>query len=301
VVHINTTGHDSLTFAPTKPKVEDDTVTIVTGYFNIGEIPATSVTNRKYPELYHRWLRFFRNVMNPTVGYFDDPKAADIFRNARQGLPTEVVMVNQTTMWAFSLADRIQKIIDRPDYPKHVPNTVYAKYDCATHAKLEVVQHAIRLNTFGTVKVAWLDVGEFRDLAESNDDRRFYLGTPVDYDDTMVAFDEVRPMQNLSIERIMKDSPVWVSASLFLAKMETMDRFVNEYKRFTLAYLERGLANAEQCVMMAMYCPQNSQRPTVGIQAYPYDSRYDRWFSLGYLLREQYLAKQAQQISKKFH
>jgi hypothetical protein len=65
-------------------------------------------------------------------------------------------------MWSFGLEKEIDAIYKREGYPRHSPNTVYAAYSCAMHAKFEAVQRVVEENLYSTPYIAWLDIGLFR-------------------------------------------------------------------------------------------------------------------------------------------
>jgi len=133
-------------------------------------------------------------------------------------------------MWSFGLLPNITRIFAKPYYPKHYPNTVVPAYSAAMHAKYEVMQLAILENPFNTRYFCWLDVGLFRDIAESNELFSLYL--PPDLKNTSVGYQDVygRDTMVTSVADIVRDNMVWVCGAFFIAEATAMFRWTQEYQ-----------------------------------------------------------------------
>jgi len=132
-------------------------------------------------------------------------------------------------MWSFGLLPNITRIFAKPGYPKHYPNTVVPAYSAAMHAKYEVMQLAILENPFNTRYFCWLDVGLFRNIADSSDSFSLYL--PPDLKNNSVGYQRVYGRDTKAIvEAIVRGNMVWVCGCFFIAEATAMFQWTQEYQ-----------------------------------------------------------------------
>ena len=135
-------------------------------------------------------------------------------------------------MWAFRLEPYIAKIFSRLFYPHFTLNTVVPSYSAAMNAKYEVMHMAMRSNPFRTQYFCWLDIGYFRDLANSSaNGSHFSLSIPPQLDIDAVAYTVVRPrIPDLSAKDIIKRNLVWVCGGFFVGRKDALKLWTEEYK-----------------------------------------------------------------------
>ena len=270
--------------APSGDKLRDE-VTIVTAYMNIGKFQKGEGSNTFTPDIYHVWMRIFRQIQNPLIVYLERNEDIDYFHKLREDLPknlTMTVKVSRDHLWAFGLRKRIAAIYSQPNYPKFHPNTVIPDYSCVMHAKYEFMQNATKSNPFRTRYFAWLDIGLFRDIVTKSEPLKLHL--PPNFDHTRVAYSQVYDRnRNISEHSIFHENQVWVCGGYFIAENSVMQRWTAEYMRATERFLSSNLMNTDQQILYAMFSNRNSSNT---IQTYKGTGKYDPWFYLGYLCAE---------------
>lgn len=273
-------------------------LTLVTAYFSVGKFVKGNEGHRG-SGTYKQWLNSFKFIENPVVAYFDDLELAEHFAILRAGKPTKVITVKQQELWAFSLRAWVQSVISRPEYKRSEPNTVNAAYDCAMHAKYDVLENATQSNFFQTKYIGWIDVGIFRDFTAS-DTPPFYLGIPPDHHEHAVVFQLVQPLTpDVDPQKSVHESNFWLAGGFFCGRFDVLQTFVVDYKTFLLKFLQQNLTNTDQQVLLAMYHPANPDRPRISIQAYAspfgYSSQligpfvYSPWFFISHRLKDYWL------------
>ncbi|PVD36552.1 hypothetical protein C0Q70_03537 [Pomacea canaliculata] len=190
--------------------------------------------------------------------------------------------LDSSTLWPFQYKDVIARLYARKDYPKHAPNTVVPEYSCSMHAKYAclhdamVLQHGLVTTHF----VAWVDIGYYRDLTNSN--ISYCIVPPKDFNETKVLYNQVyMPNFNLSPRDIFYHNHVWVGGGMFIATREVMLRLCDEYKRAaTFLLLERNLSSTDQQTLYASMTTEGKRdvRLTVDIAVLP---GTHGWFQLG--------------------
>lgn len=264
-------------------------VTIVTAFFDIGKFQKGDGSLYFTPDLYHTWMKVFGKIQNPVVFYFETDRDVTFMRNLRKDLDpslTKIVLLNRTRMWSFGdVRERISDIFRQPSYPKHHPNTVVPEYSCAMHAKYEVMNRTAYENPFKTKYFAWLDIGLFRELKQSSP---FRLTLPPNFDQTKVAYTEVYPRSQRTATQIFHDNLVWVCGCFFIAEGSVMTSWVHEYIKATELFLDHGVMNTDQQIIMSMFVADNfGFRPRTQLQLYKGDGRFNEWFHLGYVCKDE--------------
>jgi len=257
-------------------------------YINIGTFQKGETNSYFTPELYQRWMKVFAFLQNPVVAFFDNEEDMKYFENLRHRLGanhTKVILVKRSQLWSFSLRHGIRNIFNQPGYPKHHPNTVIPEYSCVMHAKYEFMRIATEVNIFHTQYFAWLDIGLFRILAESNDLSFFEIWLPPNFNSSTVAYTEVyRRMTSLNSKEVIYRNAVWVSGAFFIGEKSVMTKWTSEYIAATKALLKKfKLMSTDQQVLYILY---NWGQHTVNIQTYKNKNKED-WFYLGYLCKDQ--------------
>ena len=284
-------GNVQSLFAPNNAATAlSEEVTIVTMYLDIGEFQKGEGSDIFTPTLYHRWMKIFAAIENPVVAFFDNVKDKEYFENLRRRFGperTKAVLVRRDMLWAFSLLGDITRIFKKPGYPKHHPNTVIPEYSCAMHAKYEVMTMATKANYFRTRYFAWLDIGLFRSEASSDSLSFFSIWLPPDFNSSAVAYTEVmKRVTRYETRSIVYSNAVWVCGCFFIAEVNIMTRWSEQYMRATQLLIQNyDIMATDQQVLYILY---NSGHPKVGIQTYHNtDNKYNSWFYLGYLCKEQ--------------
>ncbi|CAG5118847.1 unnamed protein product [Candidula unifasciata] len=275
---------------------DPDEMTVVTmfldlGYFKKGE----RAFSYHSPYKYKRWMRTFGRMVNRVVAYMESDSDIEYFKEVRACLPpsyTKIIKVHRHDLSSFKHLATIRHIYSRPSYPKHHPNTVYAEYSCAMHAKYDVLEKACVADYFQTPYFAWIDVGLFRNL-DGTDYPLFKLIPPEKFHPERIGLSQAWPLDpSHSLEEIMQTSLVWVSGSMVLATREHMLNFTKDYRQAVKELLDQGLSNTDQEVIYAMYSAK--MRKPHYIKVRPYlchpgqlglygaDSRY---FCLGYVCK----------------
>lgn len=286
-------SHDGLGhYIPERPGSVQRNFTVVTAYFNLGSIQKGQPSATRGPSAYRGWMWPYRHVLNGVVAFFDDSDFAASFAELRKGLPTKIVVVNRSDMWAFSLATRIQTVFLQPDYPKNHPKSTDAAYVSTMYAKYELVSRAVRDNPFGSPYFAWMDLGIYRYLPSDAADA-FMLRAPACLRDSSVMFARIFPMDaRQTAAYVLRNGLDWVGGGFFVAEGEVMLSFCEDYRKHAAAYLSAGLANHDQSVILAMYLPEAAAKPAVPLQAVV-PRGDDPWFYLPLQARRDGLANAA--------
>lgn len=198
-------------------------------------------------------------------------------------------------MPSFELLPKIRTIYKDPDYPKHKPNTVYAEYTVAMHAKYDVLKKMSIENSFKTPFIAWVDIGYFREITSCSNAGQFELMPPSDFDRSAVAFTQVGTDEVLTedVSDILKNNLVWVGGGMMIAKPDVMIQFATDYTVFVRRLLKLGLSNTDQQVIASMY--SNTMKSERHIKVQTYKCSQDEWFCLGYTARNKGLSIQRRQ------
>lgn len=270
-------------------------LTIVTGYFNIGNFPKGSVANMRTPQKYQDWLRVLGRVKNPVILYTDSQPFAALFRDIRNNYThsTKVVVIERNTLWSFQIMPQIAKIYSAPGYPKHYPNTYIPAYTSLTHSKLPVVVDAIEHSYFSTDYYCWLDVGYFREIVTRN--KTFWLEVPSDFDSTKVGVTRVynSKLSDIRAKTIIYGNLNWIGGGLFLGKPDVLVRFGKQYKSAVMRYLNESLMNVEQHILYSMFTTEERKKHPIDIDVQLYIPGTktvmsgDPWFYLGYVMYDE--------------
>ena len=224
----------------------------------------------------------------PDNSWKTKPREVNIayFKNRSSSPDCEVNIFNRNNTWAFKLLPKIREILKRPGYPKHMPTTVVPEYQSIQHLKYEFVEDVAQRNPFRTKYFAWTDIGLFRHLVSqpqmSVKPFRIYL--PPKFDPSKVAYNEVAPMINVTNKDIFYRNLYWVCGCFFIAERRIILQWTKEYKTFTEMFLMQGLANTDQRVIYAMQANENTR---TRIQPYKPRNKYNKWFELAYLCKEE--------------
>ena len=268
----------------TKP-IKDD-VTLVTSYFDLGDFAKGSESNHFNKKLYKNWMTIFSKISNPVIAWFDQQQDANDFKKIRSSLPenrTIVHVIKRNETWVFNnLYSKIEKLYNRSDYPKFLPNTVKPEYPCVMHLKYELLLRGIYQNPFNTLYMAWLDVGYFRDLVNSNSTEPFELYIPSDMNQDKVSYNMVANREeNIEYKHIFLNNIFWVGGGYFVGRVSVMMRWVIQYLSYVDYFLCEDLMNTDQQIIYAMSYVATESLP---IQEYHSDGNY--WFYLGYLCKD---------------
>ncbi|XP_060075779.1 uncharacterized protein LOC132555447 [Ylistrum balloti] len=268
-----------------------DNMTIVTAFFDLGSFrKGTSLTVTT--QTYINWVKTFKYMNNSLVVYTDSVIFSDIFRELRRGMEqrTKIVFMNRTQLWAFQIHNAIKTIYSQEGYPKHFPNTVLPVYSCTQHSKYEVVADAVRKQYFKSKFYAWLDIGYFRDIVQSN--KYFTLRPLDDFDRNRLAVNLVYPSLslNVSYKSIVYNNQVWVGGGMFIGTADVLLALEKEYKRAVMFLLDKRLISTDQQVILSMYSVQGRKDLNTTLQLQVYSRRQNEtnlkngnpWFYLGY-------------------
>ncbi len=280
-----------------------DDVTIVTSYFNIGGFLKGEYGNYYTVKHYERWMQIFGQIHNPVVSFFEEDKYIKMFTAIRSHLPANMTKINKVSernLWAFSIKPKLHKIFSSPGYPRYHPNTVVLDYSCIMHAKYEFMASVASQNPFKTKYVAWLDIGLFRGILNKKDIKPFKLYIPPQFNESSVAYSQVGRLYNETAEVIFKRNLVFVCGCFFIGTMSVMHEWANQYKYYLEKYLNMGIANTDQQVLYAMLV-DGIEQPSITIQPYFGQGKYNPWFHLGYVCKEEWQKKRGHsELNKMF-
>ncbi|XP_069135449.1 protein HtrL-like isoform X2 [Argopecten irradians] len=274
-----------------KRAIPKEALTIVTAYFDIGSFKKGPDMTFS-PDTYLNWVKTFKYLNNSLVVYTDSATFRDNFIQLRKGmeLKTKIVLVNRTHFWTFRIEDKIKKIFSMKGYPKHYPNTVLSEYSCAQHTKYAVVADAIRNKYFNSQYYAWLDIGYYRDLMDS--ERYFTLYALDDIDESKLSVNLVYPKVSLRTDykTIVYNNIVWVGGGMFIGTADVIKAFEKQYKQAVMFLLEKQLISTDQQVIMSMYSQQGRRDLNVTVPLQLHSRTKDDvklknanpWFYLGY-------------------
>lgn len=271
----------SATTPPLRRGPKSRNITIVTAFFNLGPVQKGSEAVTRGPSTYRTWMWPYRHIENGVVAYFDDPLVAAEFSEQRRSLPTKVVIVNRSELWAFSTVNRSHQVFIQPDYPKNSPKSTNPDYVAAMHAKYELVARAVKGDDpFGSSYVAWMDLGIYRTLP-TDATSSFTLRAPHCLHDDAVMFARIFPMANdYTLQSVMRNGHDWVGGGFFIARRDVLVSFYDDYSRHVESYLEQNLSNHDQSVLLAMYLPTASPRPAVPLQTIVPTGSDNPWFHM---------------------
>jgi len=255
--------------------------TVVTAYLNIGTFIKGILSSTRDSSTYLNWMWPYRFMQNGVVAYFDDPTMAAAFAELRRGLPTKVIMVNRSDLWAFSLLDGTRAVFAQPDYPKNHPKSTNAEYVSAMHAKYELMTRTLlEDDSFGSSYIAWMDVGIYRTLSKEETSIFMLRANPCLHDEA-IMYARIYSMDNShTVPMVMRNGVDWVSGNFFLARRDVMTTFCREYMQMVESCFKDGLANHDQSILLAMYLPGTAPRPSVPLQAIIPSGSDDPWFNM---------------------
>ncbi|KAL8558588.1 hypothetical protein ACOMHN_046306 [Nucella lapillus] len=267
---------------------EDRTdVTLVTAYFNLGNIEKEGSSLSTYKYLY--WAGVYQYVLNPLVVYTDSEQIENMFLETRKHLAnlTKVIRVSRSSLEAFRDVEKIRALFQDPNYPKFHPNTDIPEYPCSQHAKYELVKRTMDEGYFAssTRFIAWIDIGYFRYLTKRR--RNFYITTPPGMDELRISMTQVnRPDWFLHPSDIFRGNLVWVGGGLSVARRAVYAQFVQDYQNATRTFLRQGLSSTDQQVIYSMFTHAHRSRHAVhsGVQTYSWmlGDLCHCWFYLGF-------------------
>ena len=241
---ISNLGHT----APTASEPQQDDLTVVTMYLNIGNFRKGHTVVVYTPNRYKNWMRVFGRIQNPVVAFFDNSSHAEFFLNMRGNYTsssTKVILLeDRNDLWAFRIMPKIQEIFESPGYPHNPPGTTVPEYSCAMHAKYEVMLWAVQQNIFNTRYFAWLDIGLFRDLKSSEP---FYMYPPPDFDPKCVAYTKVYNRQTLpTLDKVLYRSRPWVCGASFLGNPTALIQWSWQYHATIESMLKENIMATDQ-------------------------------------------------------
>ncbi|KAK7004619.1 hypothetical protein BgiMline_006151 [Biomphalaria glabrata] len=273
-----------------------DEITVVTMFLDLGVFKkGEEYFSYHSPYKYKRWMRTFGKMVNRVVAYMENDEHIEYFRKIRSCLPeshTKIIKIHRQELPSFNHLAQIQHIYSQPSYPKHYPNTIYPEYSCAMHAKYDVLQRSCVMDFFKTPYFAWVDVGLFRKL-DDTDYPLFKLVPPDKFNPERIGFSQAWPQDPaIPPEYILKKKLVWVSGSMVLATKEYMLNFTRDYKMAVKELLDQGLSNTDQEVINAMYSAKMRKPNYIKIKTYMchqgqlglYGAE-SRYFCLGYVCK----------------
>ena len=242
--------------------------------------------NVRDPSKYREWMSVFQYIENPLYAYVDSVENLEAFKEIRKTYinKTKVILIDKNEIWGFNLRENISKIFSSPFYPKFYPNTVNANYSCAMHAKYGVMNQSIYENAFGTKYFAWIDVGYFgRSINDINSP--FGIHLPHNFNEHKVSFGEVYKPMRRTLKQIIENNEIWVAGGFFLANINVMKRWVEDYMYYTKKFIELGLISTDQQVIYGFFQPsvqKNSKFRRRRTNINEYISTNDKWYALGY-------------------
>ncbi|XP_070207809.1 protein HtrL-like isoform X2 [Littorina saxatilis] len=265
------------------PKTNE--VTVVTAYFNLGQLDKAGGEGRYTPNLYKKWMTIFGDLDNRLIVFADAQDTVDLFKRIRARYPPErttIFLVKRQELWAFRLEKEIAAIYSQPNYPKHPPNTINPLYSCAMHAKFELVQRVIRERLYTTPFIAWLDIGLFR--GEVGKNQTIHLTAPTDLDRTKVGYSEVNKFESMSARDVIARNKVWVGGASFVGTPDVVYEYCSDYRRAVRLLLDMKLMSTDQQVIYVLNQPslQKVFQPKVKLQAY---KKHGNWFYIGYAMK----------------
>lgn len=228
-------------------------VTIITAYFNIGNLNKGGMFGVYTPEKYIKWMSVFGRINNPLIVFTDSTEVKQIFEDLRKRFPqerTQIYLIDREQLWAFKLAPEIKEVFSQPNYPFHDPNTVHENYSCVMHAKFELVNKVITEELFHTKFVAWLDIGLFRAVVDEK--HVFPLSIPPNFDETKVAYSgQCKFDPTLTPYQIVAGNKVWVGGAMFLARPEVLYIYTQDYMQAVRKLLDMKIMSTDQQVSCA--------------------------------------------------
>ncbi|KAK7094237.1 uncharacterized protein [Littorina saxatilis] len=264
-------------------------VTVVTAYFNIGQLDKSAPGEGRYtPNLYKKWMASFGYLDNRLIVFADAQDTVDLFKRIRARYPPErttIFLVERQELWAFRLEKEIAAIYSQPNYPKHPPNTINPLYSCAMHAKFELVQRVIRERLYTTPFITWLDIGLFR--GEVGKNQTIHLTAPTDLDRTKVGYSEINKFENMSARDVIARNKLWVSGGTFVGTPDVVYEYCSDYRRAVRLLLDMKLMSTDQQVIYIMNQASfhDKFKPRVQLQPYTTGSGWD-WFYIAYVMKD---------------
>lgn len=277
-------------------KADPEEVTIVTSFFNLGTYRnGPGSWDYSHPYQQKQWMRPLGRVANPVVAYIEDDDVAQYFQEIRSCLPpawTKIIRIQRSELWSFKLRPYFKQIYNRPGYPQHYPNTVFPEHTCASHAKYELLEMAVKKNYFKTPFFTWLDISYFRNLDRTNF-KTFKLIPPATFNVDMVSMSQTYPHDpNIPAKDVILHNLVWVSGEMLLGMRESLANFTVLYKQTVERLLKDGLSSGDEQVIYLMYSTPLRKPKQVMIKTYMcHDGqlglygRDTRFLCLGYVSR----------------
>lgn len=270
-------------------------LTVVTAYFDIGNIPKGSLSNIRTTDQYKSWMNVFRYLNNPLVVFTDSDNFTEFFTELRKesAALTKIVKIAKESLWSFEIKPQISQIYDKPNYPKYYPITYIPEFTSIMHSKLTVVGNAIRSHLFPSDYYCWLDVGYFRDLLDNN--KPFFLEVPDDLDVSKVGVTRVydSKLNNITARDVILGKMIWIGGGLFLGSPDTLLKFELQYKDRVMYYLSQELMGDDQAILYAMYTRLEREKNPISVEVQTYIpgtksvACSDPWFYLGCLMYQE--------------
>jgi len=266
--------------------LNDDEVTIVTAYIDIGTFSKGSVTQKQGTSQYLHWLTVFKSLTNPVVAYFDNQSHIEYFNELRQDYTnrTQVHKIDLNSTWPFQHREKVLEIIHQKDYPIYYPNTVIPEYSLIMHMKYQLVNQVASTNPFGTKYIAWLDIGLFRSMANRVKIPPYHIHPPPGFQQDKIAYNLVGSFKNHTTEEIFLRNEFTVCGCFFIGQIPRMIEWTQGYKNAVETFFDMNLSNTDQQVLYAWM--SNSTDVMDRVQLYKPRPGYSRWFSLGYICKE---------------
>ncbi|XP_059145630.1 uncharacterized protein LOC131932740 [Physella acuta] len=253
-------------------QAEEDNITIVTMYLNIGTYKKTSFLffSKEWfgTSHYRDWLFSWGKLNNRVIAFFDDEEFIHQFRLRRAHLPedyTKIVKINRQDLSAFKYQERVREITAQPSFTVSYP----PEYTCTMDAKYDALQMALEMEDIKTNYLAWMDIGLFRKI--QLEDPPFLLKVPADFNSSKVGFSQVSPYKSISDltpEEIYQRNLVWVAGGFVLGTKKVLSEFISAYKTTVQTLLGRGLADTDQQVVASMYSSKLAWQQKVQIMTY---------------------------------
>lgn len=263
--------------------INDDDVTVVTAFFDIGNF-SKRVSHRRNRDTYFEWMKKFRYIDNNVVFFADSEEVIKQMTQVRKMCleRTKIIRVNRSEMWPFKNFEKIQHIFRSSVYTNFTP--IYPIYICVTHAKYYVMKIATEQDFFHTKYIMWLDIGYFRKYRSL---RNFYLAKPTGFDDTKIAMTQVFPNKTFDVSprKILQSKNVIASGATFFGERFQMMKFVTGFKRAVDYFMKLNLANTDEQVIYAMFSKEAKRflKPEVQLQLYKANTERN-WLYIGYTM-----------------
>ena len=231
-------------------------------------------------------MSIFQYIENPLYAYVDTIENFEAFKKIRMQYndKTKIILIEKNKLWGFNLKDNISQIFSSPFYPKFHPNTINPDYSCAMHAKYGAMNQSLYDNAFRTKYFAWLDIGYFgRAINDIHSPFGIYL--PYNFNEREVSYGEVYNPERITLKQIIENNEVWVGGGFFIATINVMKKWIEDYMYYTEKFIELGLISTDQQVIYGLIQPsvqENSNFRNRKVSINKYISTHDKWRAIGY-------------------